>query len=545
MAFIRTFKQGSRQYRALVKSVWNKARQRSEQHIIRWLGRSEEAATVPLSRSFREREEKFLLTVLGRRRSLLMHGAWGVGKTFLAQRVCHLLNEQGHRAHYFRWTSPVGDFLKAICQALAIETEEFDEEGDKSRRKTQAELLEEIGGTLQEEPVVLIVDKAHDIPKQLRNHIELWLENGAVILLTGTLLPRKALFLKVPRWELAPLDARQSLQLVRAAAEHFQVNLARSQHQALAGLLPDLDTPNSWPGRILRPLSLLISHWGHRQVTHSLLGSAIAALCFLPLVLLGWNWYFAANLGYGAGWLLDAASKTGVPIFWPGAKRLVFPFDAQFRLKTGSLTERLFQLVLIGLLACVWNANLSGGAVASFSNWLGSATAAVTTYHEQGNRRQVFARVTGNHRLTQQRLEQERFQVIGAASEVDLILQAADGSVYQAGRGNDANIRTDRIQLELGPPIQIAHHPIQIPKPSPVKSLMAVLQPGDRVTGELATDEASLLRSQRDLRQFQTLTVEHLDGNQATIHLKLASKSDLMALPDLWISGSVLVRRVQ
>jgi len=34
-------------------------------------------------------------------------------------------------------------------------------------------LLEEIGGTLQEEPVALIIDKAHDIPKQLRNHIEL------------------------------------------------------------------------------------------------------------------------------------------------------------------------------------------------------------------------------------------------------------------------------------------------------------------------------------------------------------------------------------
>jgi|GEM_PF-5342269 len=102
MAFIRTFKQGGRQYRALVKSVWNKALQRSEQRIIKWLGRSQEEHNIPLSRSFREREEKFLLGVLGRRRSLLMHGAWGVGKTFLVQRVCHLLNEQGHHAHYFR-----------------------------------------------------------------------------------------------------------------------------------------------------------------------------------------------------------------------------------------------------------------------------------------------------------------------------------------------------------------------------------------------------------------------------------------------------------
>lgn len=68
------------------------------------------------------------------------------------------------------------------------------------------------------------------------------MENGAVILLVGTLLPRKELFLKVPRWEVLPLDAQQSMQLVRVAAEHFQVKLTRfsrgegtpTQQQALA-----------------------------------------------------------------------------------------------------------------------------------------------------------------------------------------------------------------------------------------------------------------------------------------------------------------------
>jgi hypothetical protein len=45
MAFIRTFKQGKRTYRAVMKSVWNREKKRSEQRIIKWLGRTGESET--------------------------------------------------------------------------------------------------------------------------------------------------------------------------------------------------------------------------------------------------------------------------------------------------------------------------------------------------------------------------------------------------------------------------------------------------------------------------------------------------------------------
>lgn len=237
MAFIRSYRQGRRVYRAVVKNTWDKRLKQPRQEVVKWLGRAGESTPEDdfhLGVSCRSAEEKFLVDALGRGRSLLMHGQWGVGKTFLCQRVCQLLRDSGHQAHYFRWTSPMGDFLKAICTALAIETEWIDEETEKAKRKTQAQLLEEIGGTLQEERHILIIDKAQDIPKGLRNHIELWLENGATLLLAATLPKRAELYLKFPRWELRPISLEQATKLVRAAGKHYKVKLAPQQVKELA-----------------------------------------------------------------------------------------------------------------------------------------------------------------------------------------------------------------------------------------------------------------------------------------------------------------------
>jgi hypothetical protein len=236
MAFIRTIRQGDRLYRAVVKNTWDKTLKKPRQKVVKWLGRAGEsvlAEDLPITMSCRSKEEKYLFSVLAKRRSLLVHGQWGVGKTFLAQRMYRILNDAGHPAHYFRWTSPIGEFIKQICEALTIATQHIDDEG-KTKRKTQAELLEEIGGTLHDDPQILIIDKAQDIPKGLRNHIEVWLENGACILLMATLPKKAEMYLKVPRWELKPLDQTQSLKLVLASSRHYSVKLKPYQARELA-----------------------------------------------------------------------------------------------------------------------------------------------------------------------------------------------------------------------------------------------------------------------------------------------------------------------
>jgi hypothetical protein len=236
MAFIRTIRQGKRTYRAIVRNIWDKTAKKHRQQVVKWLGRTGEtvpAEDLPITMSCRSTEEKYLFSVLTRRRSLLVHGAWGVGKTFLAQRVCLLLKEGRYSAHFFRWATPQGQFIKDICEALGIPTEKDNGDGEMVRIP-QAQLLQDIGLTLVEEQHILILDKAHSIPAQIRNHIEVWLEQGAVLLLVGTLPAKKELYLKFPRWELKPLDRTQSLKLVQAAARHYGVKLPYQQARELA-----------------------------------------------------------------------------------------------------------------------------------------------------------------------------------------------------------------------------------------------------------------------------------------------------------------------
>lgn len=312
---------------------------------------------------------------------------------------------------------------------------------------------------------------------------------------------------------------------------------------AIAGLLPDIDTPNSWPGRILFPLSSLVSKWGHRQVTHSFVGTAIAALLFLPLLVLGVQWYAAAVIGYSAGWLFDAASKTGVPALWPDPRRLVFPLNPEFRLKTGSITERLLQAVLVMLMVAILNANQGGGAVASFSNWLGSSSGAVSTYEKNANSREVWAIISGTHRQTQEPVT-GKFQVIGSVSE-DVIVRNQEGHTYRAGSSVEAQIRANRIQTELGRNVVVTVQPIEIPEGLALSELTSALGKSDFVTGELTTNEGALLSSQVDPRYFQAVSVQHPGGTEAKLILKLATKVDLESLPEIWVKGSLIVRRIE
>lgn len=313
---------------------------------------------------------------------------------------------------------------------------------------------------------------------------------------------------------------------------------------AIASQLPDLDTPNSRIGRILAPVSAIVSKYGHRQITHSLLGTAIAWAIFLPLLYFGHLWYWSAALGYLSGWLLDAASKTGVPIFYPSPKRGVFPLDPEFRIRTGSTVERLFQAIVIAILVLVVSVNMSGGALASFSNLLGSSTGAVEAYHHHANEREVYAVVTGTHRITQEAFKEKRMKAIGTASESDII--ASDGQhLYRVGTGADAQIRTTRVQVELGKAIAVRIQPVQIPDPTPLSELLGVMGADSFATGELLTDEGALLSSQSDPRYFQAVAVQHTGGTVGKIILESATKKDLRALPDIFVKGSVVVRSVK
>lgn len=91
----------------------------------------------------------------------------------------------------------------------------------------------------------------------------------------------------------------------------------------ISSLLPDIDTPYSYLGRKLKPISYLIYHiFGHRTITHSLLIWTlllIASPIFLhtttSIII-----FFSMYLGIMSHILLDMISPIGVPLLYPLTK---------------------------------------------------------------------------------------------------------------------------------------------------------------------------------------------------------------------------------
>ena len=96
---------------------------------------------------------------------------------------------------------------------------------------------------------------------------------------------------------------------------------------ALGSVLPDIDTTGSGIGKMFLPLSTFLERkYGHRTITHSLLGTMIFALIFSPMLLFhGSSFYNCLVFGILNHIILDAVNKTGVPLFYPHLIRAVIP----------------------------------------------------------------------------------------------------------------------------------------------------------------------------------------------------------------------------
>jgi inner membrane protein len=127
----------------------------------------------------------------------------------------------------------------------------------------------------------------------------------------------------------------------------------------LFSFMPDIDIPTSRVGRPLFFLSVpLEKRFGHRTVTHSLIGVVILAAIASPLYF-AWPLCFWAILGgYWSHIQIDMANIRGVDLFWPSHIRVVMPGKVKYRLEVGSKAE---MVVLCALLAaCAGLYPLSG-----------------------------------------------------------------------------------------------------------------------------------------------------------------------------------------
>lgn len=121
---------------------------------------------------------------------------------------------------------------------------------------------------------------------------------------------------------------------------------------AIAGLLPDIDHPNSTIRQRTGVLGWLAGGWfGHRGFTHTLVALAIvSAACglWLPGALA-----LAIGAGYASHLLLDALTRSGIPLLWPVTSRAVKLLPRPLQVRTGSWREAVFLVAMWAALAGV------------------------------------------------------------------------------------------------------------------------------------------------------------------------------------------------
>jgi inner membrane protein len=246
------------------------------------------------------------------------------------------------------------------------------------------------------------------------------------------------------------------LYLLLLTALGVPLGAAHAAAVAVASVLPDVDTPTSAVGRLLPALSTRLERtYGHRTVTHSLLGMAALALVAVPLLAFGRDLYLCFVAGYVSHPLLDTMTVTGVPLFHPfSAVRCVFPFDAarprRYRIVTGSHADRslaaLFAAVCVPLAVVAHQGYERVIRVAQ-----ADVAAAVRDYNAFAGTHLVKASVDGAEALSKRPVH-ATYPVVGALDARTLLVRGADGDLHTVGEEFQSEIVAERVVCaRLGP----------------------------------------------------------------------------------------------
>jgi membrane-bound metal-dependent hydrolase YbcI (DUF457 family) len=134
----------------------------------------------------------------------------------------------------------------------------------------------------------------------------------------------------------------------------YRINATHIVLGAICAMLPDIDNPKSFIGRLLPFFSGPIDRrFGHRTITHSFLALFIlASTSYLCLFLYSHSLLqpvpivFTLSLAYFSHVFFDAMTMQGVLAYYPSRLWGVFPQRSSWRIRTGSRIEILYFVIL-------------------------------------------------------------------------------------------------------------------------------------------------------------------------------------------------------
>jgi inner membrane protein len=339
----------------------------------------------------------------------------------------------------------------------------------------------------------------------------------------------------------APTHATFGLVFVIGAGTVLGVVLtpAVATFAVLGALLPDVDTPTSLIGKVCLPLARLIERrFGHRTVTHSLLGLALFMCPVAPLGLVNSQWPLAFGLGYLSHLLVDCANKSGTPLFYPSPIRAVLPRSEVLRVAVGSPAETVLGLVLTGLLAVLLPLQQIGFARALHA-LTRTASGAIADFRGWEGRYEVWADVEGLFRLSQGRVRQ-RYRILGIANASTLIvLNPATGTIHTVGPTEAANIYPSGIRAHQGAAVTVRTRQVTLTQQL-LKDLLRHVPPDGETYfhGVVRTPDVVVLKPDPE-------AYEVLKAGLHEVELRFARPPDLqdLRIGNLFVlSGLVLVQ---
>ncbi len=210
----------------------------------------------------------------------------------------------------------------------------------------------------------------------------------------------------------------------------------------IGSLLPDIDSPKSTLGRMLPFASTAIERqWGHRTITHGLLMWMVLAVLLLPLCVWRKAVYGALLIGYLSHLLIDCATKSGVPLFYPHRAVCVIPGNGKYRVKTGSLAEQGVLIVLLLLLLLVFPISSIGGTWKALRYLMATQSTAYSDYRESTT--ETVLEFEGRWRASRQPVEGKGLILEGSPTR---FLIAFKGKVWAYGEQGD--ILPDKSRVE-------------------------------------------------------------------------------------------------
>jgi inner membrane protein len=181
----------------------------------------------------------------------------------------------------------------------------------------------------------------------------------------------------------------------------------------LAGgaILPDLDHPKSFIGRVFFPISVPLHAWvGHRGAFHSFW------LWGLVAVLGGLFWHPLSVIGIGGviHVICDCSTVAGVRALEPWSSKLFVMFKREWRLKTGSQAE-IVVLVIFGFIA--WGGGYvgaTGGIMAMMGHLTGAPKIMMEAHRIRGLQK---CYVEDKLRWNSGEIEEGRWLIVGTEGQ--------------------------------------------------------------------------------------------------------------------------------